>query len=186
MAITTVYRKYFQKSKVFLYPLLDIRRGTSVIPSETYLAWNDTIAPEDAKLVCIYPLRQDAEYKQFEKNVLLKHSRLHDLVTIDKETVVVVFDFSDMIVDWTHFINGRYSQISDPIKKKILNFFDKSSGNYMYVQGYLYPDLHFDDYAQILGVDKEVLINVGELCDKPDMDKEKLILDIANLESLKV
>jgi hypothetical protein len=186
MAITTVYRKYFQKSKVFLYPLLDIRRGTSVIPSETYLAWNDTIAPEDAKLVCIYPLRQDIEYKQFEKNVLLKHSRLHDLVTIDKETVVVVFDFSDMIVDWTHFINGRYSQISDPIKKKILNFFDKSSGNYMYVQGYLYPDLHFDDYAQILGVDKEVLINVGELCDKPDMDKEKLILDIANLESLKV
>jgi hypothetical protein len=186
MPITTVYRKYFQKSKVFLYPLLDIKRGTSVIPSETYLAWNDTIVPEDAKLVCIYPLRQDVEYKQFEKNVLLKHSRLHDLVKVNSETVVIVFDFSDMIVDWTHFINGRYSQISDPIKKKILNFFDRTSGNYMYVEGYLYPKLHFDDYAKILGVDKEMLISVGELCDKPNIDKETLILEVANLESLKV
>ena len=69
MPITTVYRKYFQKSKVFLYPLLDIKRGTSVIPSETYLAWNDTIVPEDAKLVCIYPLRRDVEYKQFLQNL---------------------------------------------------------------------------------------------------------------------
>ena len=91
-----------------------------------------------------------------------------------------------MIVDWTHFINGRYSQISDPIKKKILNFFDRNSGNYMYVEGYLYPTLHFDDYAKILGVDKDMLISVGELCDKPDIDKETLILEVANLESLKV
>jgi hypothetical protein len=56
----------------------------------------------------------------------------------------------------------------------------------MYVEGYLYPALHFDDYAKILGVEKEMLISVGELCDKPDIQKETLVLEVANLESLKV
>jgi hypothetical protein len=54
MVINSIYRKYFQKSKIFLYPLLDIRRGTSVVPEETYVAWDDKYAPEDMKLVCVY------------------------------------------------------------------------------------------------------------------------------------
>jgi hypothetical protein len=68
MAITALYRKYFQKSKIFLYPLLDIKRGVSVIPEETYLAWGKSYSPEDMKLVCVYKTRHDIEYKQFEKN----------------------------------------------------------------------------------------------------------------------
>ena len=64
MGIKSVYKKYFQKSKVFLYPLLKIKRGTSVIPSETYLAWNDTVSPDDMKLVCLYHPREDVEYKK--------------------------------------------------------------------------------------------------------------------------
>jgi hypothetical protein len=78
MAITALYRKYFQKSKIFLYPLLDIKRGTSVIPSETYLAWGTSYTTEDMKLICVYTSRKDQEYLHFEKNVLLKHNRLCD------------------------------------------------------------------------------------------------------------
>ena len=185
MLITTLYRKYFQKSKVFLYPLLDIKRGTSVIPSETYLAWNNTINPEDAKLVCHYPIRTDSEYLQFEKNVLLKHTRLYDFIKIE-DTAVVIFDFSDLKEDWVHFVNGKYSMISEKIKRKILNFFDKNSGNYLYVEGYLYPDIHFEDYAKVLNVDVELLISVGELCDKPDLEKEMLLIEVANLENLEI
>ena len=186
MKVTTLYRKYFQKSKVFLYPLLDIKRGTSIIPSETYLAWNDTINPEDAKFVCLYPIRTDVEYVQFEKNVLLKHTRLHDFIKVDSENLIVIFDFNDIKDDWNNFINGRYSQLSENVKRKVLNFFDKNSGNYMYVEGYLYPDIHFDDYSKILGVDKELLISVGELCDKPDLEKETLTISVANLHSTKI
>ena len=69
MVINALYKKYFQKSKIFLYPLLDIKRGTSVVPSETYLSWNDTINSEDMKLICTYHFRTDDEYTKFEKNV---------------------------------------------------------------------------------------------------------------------
>lgn len=185
MVIDALYSTYFQKSKVFLYPLLDIKRGTSVIPSETYVSWKN-IKPEDAKLVCLYPIRKDAEYTLFSKSILLKHTRLHDYVVIDSNTAVYIFDFSDIKDDWNLFVNGKYSQISDNIKRKILNFFEKNSGNYTYVKGYLYPEIHYSDYARILGVDIELLESVGELCDKPNMEKETLLIELADLEKIEI
>jgi hypothetical protein len=185
MVLDALYSTYFQKSKVFLYPLLDIKRGTSVIPSETYISWNN-IKPEDAKLVCLYPIRKDEEYITFSKSILLKHTRLHDHIVIDSNTAVYIFDFSDIKDDWNLFVNGKYSQISDNIKRKILNFFEKNSGNYTYVKGYLYPEIHFKDYARILNVDVELLESVGELCDKPDLDKEMLLIEVADLKNIEI
>ena len=92
MVISALYKKYFQKSKIFLYPLLEIKRGTSVVPEETYLSWNNSITPEDMKLICVYHTRTDIEYINFEKNVLLKHSRLCDYVWTGDKTIFT-FDF---------------------------------------------------------------------------------------------
>lgn len=186
MALNEIYRKYFQKSKIFLYPLLDIKRGTSVVPKETYLSWNDTINSEDMKLVCVYYPRTDQEYLQFEKNILLKHNRLIDYVKIDDETLVVTFNFSDLKDDWFNFLNGKYSKMSSNTKSKILNFFNKKSGNYAYVESYLYPENHFATYAKILDVDVKLIKSVGELCDKPDLEKEMLLIEVADLENIKI
>ena len=185
MVLDALYSSYFQKSKVFLYPLLDIKRGTSVIPSETYIGWKN-IAPEDAKLVCVYPIRKDDDYVSFTNNVLLKHNRLYDHIIIDSATAVYIFDFSDIINDWTSFVNGKYSQMSDNIKRKILNFFEKNSGNYVYVKGFLYPETHYSDYARILNVDIELLKSVGELCDIPNLEKETLLIEVADLEKIEI
>ena len=65
MAVKAVYKKYFQKSKVFLYPLLLIKKGAKYIPSETYLSLNDVIKPEDKKLICNYPVSKTDDYKLF-------------------------------------------------------------------------------------------------------------------------
>ena len=186
MKINTLYRKYFQKSKIFLYPLLDIKRGTSVVPSETYLSWGTSYSPEDMKLVCLYKPRTDSEYINFEKNVLLKHNRLCDYIKVDSESTIFTFDFSDLENDWMHFINGRYSKMSPEIKRKIINFFDKNSGNYNYVMSYLQPEKYFDDYAKLLNCSTELLESVGELCSKPDLEKEKLMIEVVNLHSLKI
>ena len=35
-----IYRNYFQKSKVFLYPLLEIPKGTRFVPASTYVDYN--------------------------------------------------------------------------------------------------------------------------------------------------
>ena len=183
MAITALYRKYFQKSKIFLYPLLDIKRGTSVIPTETYVSWNDTYSPEDMKLICVYDIRTDEEYKNFEKNILLTHSRLCNFVKVNSQAVLT-FDFSDLGDDWAHFINGRYSKISLNLKQKILGFFDKYSGNYAYMHSYLLPEKYFSNYAELLNVDVSMLIEVGELCTKPDLGKETLIMEVADLGNI--
>jgi hypothetical protein len=186
MVIDALYRKYFQKSKIFLYPLLCIKRGTSVVPKETYVCWNNTVHSEDMKLVCVYHSRTDQEYLQFEKNVILKHNRLIDLVKVDDNTLVVIFNFSDLSSDWMYFLNGKYSKIDVNTKRKILDFFDKKSGNYAYVESYLFPEKHYETYARILGVDIAMLQSVGELCDKPNLDKEKLLIEVADLENIKI
>jgi len=185
MVIDALYKKYFQKSKIFLYPLLGIKKGTKIVPNETYLSWGTSISPEDMKLVCVYKTTSD-NYTNFENQVLLKHSRLCDYVKINATTSVFTFDFSDLEDDWNHLINGKYSKVSMNIKRKILDFFDKNGGNHLYVKSYLFPEKFFDTYADILNVPANLLKEVGELCDKPNLEKEMLTLEVADLENLKI
>jgi hypothetical protein len=183
MALNSVYKKYFQKSKVFLYPILGIRRGVSVIPIETYISWEGYYNSEDMKLICVYNVRTDDEYKHFEKNTLLNHNRLNDYVKVN-DKLILTFDLSDLNDDWFHFINGTYSKISLNLKQKILSFFDKYSGNYAYMHSYLIPEKYFENYAELLNVDVSMLIEVGELCTKPDLEKETLIMEVADLGNI--
>jgi hypothetical protein len=181
----TLYSKYFQKSKVFLYPLLGIKRGSNVVPEETFVSWNENLTSEDMKLICLYKRGKDQEFEYFEK-LLLKHPRLCDYVNINEEEVLFTFDFSDLGDDWDCFINGKYSMMSMSVKLKIIDFFDKKGGNYVYIESYLYPHKWYDRYSELLNVDVELLKEVGELCDKPDLVKEKLIMSVANLENIKI
>ena len=184
MALNALYKKYFQKSKIFLYPLLDIKRG-SIVPIETYVSWNSSYAPEDMKLVCLYNNTSSNNFVSFEKNVLLKHTRLCDYVRLDNNHTVFTFDFSDLQSDWLSFIEGKYSRINETLKRKILNYFDKNSGNYIYVESYLFPKKYMKRYAELLDVPVDLIASVGELCDKPDLDKEKLLIEAADLENIK-
>ncbi len=75
--VTKLYKKYFQKSRVFLYPALEIRRGVSITPIQTHIHWEGKIKKEDRKLICLYHLRDDAEYKEFER-LRLKGNKLFE------------------------------------------------------------------------------------------------------------
>jgi hypothetical protein len=183
MGLKTIYSKYFQKSKVFIYPLLGIKRGNSVIPVETYICWDGHYTSEDMRLICLYDTKDSPDYRKFESTILAKHTRLVDFVK-NNEQSIFVFDFSDLEESWDHFVNGKYSKLSANTKNKILKFFDKNSGNYAYMYSYLMPEKHFERYADILGVDEEFLRKVGELCNKPDIEKETLVFEIADLDNL--
>ena len=149
MKIKSLYERYFQKSKVFLYPLLGIKRGSSVVPIETYISWEGHYTSEDMKLICRYKKRTDTEYKNFEKNILTKHTRLYDYLTNNDE-LIFIFDFSDLNEDWNYFITGKYSKFNSSLKNRILKFFDKHSGNYAYMQSYLMPEKHFESSFMLL------------------------------------
>lgn len=186
MKPTALYKKYFQKSKIFLYPLLGIRRGTSVVPTQTYTGWQDYYTSEDMKLIAIYHVRTDPDFLKFDKNILLKHHRLTDYVMMNKETALYTFDFSDMEEDWNLFIQGKYSKMKKETKLLIRNYFERDSGNYMYVDSYLFPENYFQIYADLLNHPEEKLRQVGELCTPPNLEKETLIAQPESLEISKI
>lgn len=185
MALNSVYRKYFQKSQVFIYPLLGIKRGAAYVPKATYVAWEENgTSSEDIKLICVYDNDGSNTFDVFVKSILLKHARLFGYVKANSKTSVFTFEFSDLSADWENFLNGKYSKINLNLKAKILNFFDPQSGNYQYIKSYLYPEKYYDEYADLLNTNVELLKSVVELCTKPDLAKETLELEIANLGSI--
>jgi hypothetical protein len=177
----SLYKDYFQKSRMFLYPLLEIKRGVCAVPAYTYIQWEGKHALEDAKFICCYDDRSDAEFLQFEKTTLLTHNRLINKQKINN-FIIYTFDFNDCKSDWLHFVNGNYSKLTEKIKRKILNFFDKNSSNYVYMESYLFPEKYFKLYSDLLKVDIELLKEVGELCSKPDISKESF--KIENLKKI--
>jgi hypothetical protein len=186
MAIDALYTSYFQKSKVLMYPLLGIKRGCPAIPEQTYLAWDGMITLEDMKLIMVYTKRTDAEFLNFEKNVLLKHPRVCDYVPLNDEQLLFTFEFSDLKDDWNKFINGKFSELNQELKRKIRDHFDKNSSTYVYVDSYMFPEKYFALYADLLGTSESLLREVGELCSKPNLERETLIAEVINLENKKI
>ena len=66
-----IYSDYFQKSKVFLYPLLNIKKGVRFVPSMTYLTWEDQFDLSKYKLITLYKINPSCQdYKTFHKEIL--------------------------------------------------------------------------------------------------------------------
>lgn len=186
MAIDSLYRDYFQKSKVFLYPLLGIKRGAVAIPEQTYLSWEGYFTPEDIKLITVYPRRNDSTYLTFENTVLLKHNRLCDVIDLNDQEKIFTFDFSDITDDWKKFLSGKYSSINVNLKEQIKKHFDPNSSTYVYMDSYLFPDKYFNLYADLLNADINLLKEVGELCSPPNLEKENLIAEVIDLQNKKI
>jgi hypothetical protein len=181
--IKNVYEKYFQKSRVFLYPALSMRRGTSITPIETYVSWKEVmgrnVSKLDVRLMCLYHLRDDDEFLKFEEKKLINNPLFCDYFeTEKKDKAVYMFNFEDYKEDWFHFLNGRYSKLSNSLKKSIMTFYGENKANYKLIDSYLNPSKYYDQYSDLLKVKKETLEKVVELCDKPNFEKECLTLKI--------
>jgi hypothetical protein len=181
MAIKSLYKNYFQKSRVFLYPILEIKRGASVTPIETYVSWTDHYSKNDMKLICLYHLRNDADFLYFEKERLYKNRYFHDFKEMEDNKGVYVFDFSEHGTDWKKIIDGKYSEISNGYKKKIEAFYGKRNNNYAYIESFLYPDKYYSMYAEMMQVKESLLREVKELCSKLDIEQETLTASIKDL-----
>jgi hypothetical protein len=184
MVINQLYKKYFQKSKILLYPLLGIER-CKIGPIEVYLSIKGKYTPQDQKLVCVYDPTSDENYMEFKKERLANHSLLSDQFIDITGHEIFVFDFSKYASTWNLLLDGKYSQI--PIKEKnlILNFFEKNSGNYIYIHSYLFPNKWHQRYAEILDVPVDLIKEVNELIDKPDFEKETFHYKVEHSKAVK-
>jgi hypothetical protein len=182
MAINSLYTEYFQKSRIFLYPFLEVKRGSSVTPIETFMAWDEQYSPKDMKLICLYHLRDDIEFIKFEKDRLLNNKYFFDFKEVEDDKGVYIFDFSEHRKDWNKIILGKFSELSHNYKKKIENFYGKNDSNYAYIESFLHPEKYYSMYSEIIGVSETILREVKELCSKIDLEKETLKASIKDLQ----
>lgn len=178
MIINELYKKYFQKSKIFMYPLLGIECG-NVVPEEVYCSMDDKCTYHDRKLVLVYDPKMDLKYETFKEERLVNHNLLLERFEDINGNEIFIFDMTTFASDWDLFIAGKYSQMSIEVRNQIIDFFVKNSANYIYVHSFLFPENWFKRYAEILDVPESLLKEVGELCDVPNLEKEELTVDLA-------
>jgi hypothetical protein len=123
--IKNIPKEYFQKSKIFLYPILGIPRGNNFIPVNTYVAWNNKIVKEEFSFLCVYNIVDSQEYRDFELKYLFDNKRFKGFYYLEDNKGVYIFDFTDFTDDYLLFLGSNYSQMSNQIKK-ILGFLSAS------------------------------------------------------------
>lgn len=186
MKIKALQAKYIQKSRIFFYPILGIRRGVSVTPVDTFITWKNMYTVNDYKFIVTYHFRDDEDFKKFEEHKLLGNPLFENSFELEDGTYAYVFDMSTYKKEYKLIINGKYSKLDVAYKRKILLFFRNHHVHHAMIESYLYPKMYFKDYAKLLNIDKSILKKVGELCSLPDLNQEMLIFSkkVINFESV--
>jgi len=190
MAINDLYKRYFQKSIWFLYPNLGIKRNAVFRPINTYIVFNDEIRKEDEKLIVLHEDNDSDAFRQFEKNMLFKNKFFDNFKTCVDNKNAYIFTFQECEEDWCNFLSGKYSRLSNALKKRIELFVGRQTDEWDYINSFLNPDKHIDLYATFLaGGEKDIremqkiLQEVGELCDPFNLEKESLKIELKETET---
>lgn len=181
--INDLYRKYFQKSFTFLYPLLEFKKSVKQKPLQTYIVWSDVYDTSSRKLICVYKKEDTDQWRTFEREELLNHRMLDYCLPAHDENIVYVFDFNIYKEDFDNFINGKYSKMSKRAKQILTSYYGIHTPEWVFVESYLFPESYFDKYAEILQVDVNELKKVGELCDMLDFEKETYLVENSEIIS---
>lgn len=178
--IKSLYRDYFQKSRVFLYPVLETKKSESTTPIDTFISWDNNISPEDMKLICTFYLRNDDDFRKFEKIKLVGNPLFHDFKEGENGVGIYIFDFKQFAADWEMFLKGKYSKLSPTVKERIRRHYGTNTANGVYVDSFLDPKKYYPIYADLLNVHISALEG-GELCDLPNVEKELLKMSVKEI-----
>lgn len=179
--IDKLYNKYFQKSKSFLYPTLGIKRTSYASPLNTYLSLDGRIGAHECRLICSFKKDDSDRYKQFEENMIISSPLYLEKIETE-DSVLYVFNLEIYESDYFNVILGKYSKLSNVLKKAIKEHFGEKSKEYSYIETFLYPDKFHAVYAKLLDMDITILENIKELCNPADLEQETLKIPKENLE----
>ena len=172
--IKGIYSKYFQKSKSFLYPALGIKKNSKFSPRNTYIALEGIYEPEDIVFICVFDKQESEGFIEFENDMLIKNPLFIRKLSTDKLNLYF-FDYEIYMEDWFNFMLGRYSKLSNVLKRAIKTYYGEKSLEYQqHIHIYLHPEEHFVEYANLLEVEVDMLKKIGELCNPYDPEKETL------------
>ena len=168
----SVYTDYFQKSKVFLYPLLKLKKGIDYVPIQTYVCWEHAYTTDDYKFFCEYRAPLSKKFINFCDIYLKSHKCFLEHLDLGDNKHIFIFNFKNYKKDYNRFLKGKYSQFSLDSKLVILDFFSSSGNMADYVKVFLSPDNYHESYAVELDIKLKDIKDVYELCSIPDIEKE--------------
>lgn len=177
------YAQYFQKSKVFLFPLLGLPKKSIFEPVSTHLSWQGVYRPRDRKLIILYDTNQMSQEWVTFAHKIVKNTFFRTLAyTKDDTQCAVVMDMKGFENTYQSVLQGKYSHISVEHQSLIMTFFDSKSGEWEYMKTFLKPEKYRKLYAKLYGVEEDTF--KGELCEMPDTEKEclKLITNLNNVQ----
>lgn len=172
--------RYFQKSRVFLYPVLETKKIGTIIPINTFISWTGKYTQDDRKLLCTFKLEGGDKYRDFEKKALIRNELFYDFKEGEGETGIYIFDFTNFAVDWDLFLKGAYSRMKVEVKSRIKRYYNGNNSNSVYVDSFLNPKKYYEIYSHLLNV-RESDLRGGELCDPPNFQKEHLNMLVKDL-----
>lgn len=171
-----LYSKYFQKSRSFLLPALNIKKDTKYPSIQSYMQWEGVYTLSNHNLILTYYKRNDPQWDKYFLSTIMANRMFNEYYSIDDEIIAVSFDLHSISEDFEHVIHGRYSMLSKQLKTKIRDFYGYNSPEWAYMESFLFPDRYIPIYGKILDVEEEHIRFTGELCDPPNLDKETLKL----------
>jgi hypothetical protein len=176
--ITSLYPKYFQKSKSFIYPLVNIPKNAQFSPTLTYLSWEGVYTLNDTRLIAKYETDvKSLKWLHFLRATLFNNPFFDNYSFNDEGTIaIVVFNMTLRKDSYKHVIQGKYSQINPDMRSLILMYYGYNTPEWAYMQTFLTPLKFTSLYAKLLDCHEEKLIEIGELCDIPNFTKEHLVI----------
>ena len=186
MQLTSLYTRYFQKSKSFLYPLLGIAKGAYAQPMQTYICMKHhsglVIKPKDKKLICLFEDTDSKEFKAFEQAYLINNPYYLETIPGPMTSKLYIFNLKKHAGDWNKFLKGKYSEFSNLAKVKIKEYYGHHTLEYTYMRSFLFPEYYWEDYANFLDVPVSIIKDTHELCDLYNVDKECINIEEQELE----
>jgi Fe-S cluster biosynthesis and repair protein YggX len=172
-----LYNKYFQKSKSFLFPILGIKKDSPFYPIQCYLEWEGICKIGDRKLIVTYKKIKSKAWDSWLVKIIMANkmfNNIHD--TEDPEIIAISFDLNCFEKDYDAVVEGKYSELSKIHKRMIRDYYGYNSPEWAYMESFLFPDKYIATYSELLAVDESHIKVTGQLCDKPDLEKETLKL----------
>lgn len=174
---------YFQKSKLFLCPLIELPKKGDYLIDGTYLYWNKEFNIDNYNFIVTYKNNVDG-FITFEKDVILKNKSLIACFEEGKLSIYI-FDLSKWKDDIDLFLKGAYSKLSKNTKFKIFQYENFNSiptkaiienGKVPFtVHIALFPELYYEHASkELLYEDNYLKDNNIELWDIFNKEKETL------------
>lgn len=180
-------KRYVQKSKVFLLPLINLKKDLYVKPIKTFII--DKVANvtvNDRKLILPFFKDNSSEFNYYENNHIMTCDYLDVSSYYETDKFrVYSFKLNHIENDFDLFLEGKYTKFSKKTKSLIHLYWGKLKKNNFYphpkIEAYLYPNLEiYKQVAEELNLPLEMVIETEELLDPPNLNLEEL-----HIESIK-